>query len=387
MIRRAEILLEQKRYAEAESLLRQSPTDTENPARALSLLSLALAGQNRYPEALEVANQAIATDPSNVAGLFARSRSMRGLGKLCEAEEAIREALRLAPEDPVVWLELLSVLVVRGRWKEVLDTAEERLKQDPESTQVRTLRMIALAQCSVDDGPLREANTILKHEPEHVVALAQVGLAALNAGRYADAERWFKESLRIQPTPIAKSGLLETLKASHPLFRLTRVFPRITGFFAKQKDGLTMALGILLIPVVFTALPLGVYVARLGDAFANLILLRDRTARVLLSRNRIQASVLAVVAFVLGIVLILGFAEWPSARIFGVAVLVVPLFAMAAADVRFAHRRRIFRYTIIAAFASVAGLVAAEAAELRIVSVVALGLVIISAYVAAWTAT
>jgi Flp pilus assembly protein TadD len=172
--KRAEALIAERRYAEAEPLLREAlrlrpdfpsflnklgsslweqgrPSEAEplfaraaelNPKNSVyrNNLGLALWDQGRQVEAAECYRQALDLDPHANDVRMNLGVVLSDLGRFEESLEHLREAVRIDPASPDTLQNLGMTLGRMGRWTEALDYYERALQQQPDYAEVHRNR-------------------------------------------------------------------------------------------------------------------------------------------------------------------------------------------------------------------------------------------------------
>lgn len=95
----------------------QGAQDSER-SEALTRQAELLRADRRWREALSVSFEAFRADPDSAVAAHNLGVMLSKMGRLAEAEEAIRRALRLAPNAPKIIQSLAHILLAQGRLKE-----------------------------------------------------------------------------------------------------------------------------------------------------------------------------------------------------------------------------------------------------------------------------
>ena len=249
VFQRAALLYDQGNYAQAERYAREHLASAPDDAVAHALLALALIEQDKPRPAGDAADRAIALDPGDAFCHYVRSRVLTARNDPNGGVAAARETIRLAPRSVRGYAALASAHAAAGRWREVLAATGDGLAIDPESDVLLTLR--GLAETNLGRGAEARATFegALRLDPSNSYAHASRGLAHLHDGRMDQALASFEEALRLDPNnPMARSGLVEALKARNPLYAallrfmlwITRLGSRnatllFIGFFVAQR--------------------------------------------------------------------------------------------------------------------------------------------------------
>jgi tetratricopeptide (TPR) repeat protein len=216
-----EILLETKRYRDAETMLREALAVDPNSAYAHGLLSFTLYQLGRNVEALREAEAAIGLAPNDPSGHFYRALALLALERVRSAMSAIQEAIRLDPENARYHAMVSRIHAKHKSWQKALQAAEEGLRFDPENVQCINLRGLALVNLGQRDKAEHTIAAALARDPENALTHANQGWARLHAGDHEQALTHFREALRLNPLlDWARAGIVEALKARNPIYRL-----------------------------------------------------------------------------------------------------------------------------------------------------------------------
>jgi tetratricopeptide (TPR) repeat protein len=222
---RAQLLLEQRRYADAERELRKTLAEDPNFAEAHALLAEALLEQQRLDEATAEASLAIAQEPELEMAHYVMACVLFTRERHEEAEAAVRRAIELYPLSRSFGL-LSQIRYLRRDWTGALHAADQGLAIEPEDTACLNLRAMALREL----GRLDEADSTLRgaleSDPNDSYAHANRGWSELHRSRPREALTHFREALRLDPTnDYARAGLVEAMKARYLVYRL------VLGYF------------------------------------------------------------------------------------------------------------------------------------------------------------
>jgi len=294
--RRGLILLEQRRFPDAEKYFREALAADPNDALALYYLSLCLANQDRSKEALAAVGQAISLAPEEAAFHAFRAFILAGLKKPAEAKTAAEEAIALDPDSDYAHSALAAAFLTSSQWAKAESAARKALDLNPDnvgaSNQLaHALRLQNRLQESAD-----QAGYMLSQDPEDPQTHVTAGWIALQRGDQKVAEKHFLEALRLDASnEAAREGLKEAFRARSPLYRAYLSYCFFLQRFTEGKQwlviiGLLVAVNVvrqvlpgplaLLVIVLYFLFVLWVHVAR---AVGNLQVSLDRVARYSLS--------------------------------------------------------------------------------------------------------
>ena len=169
------------------------------------------ARRGEFDLALATAKEAISKDPKD-KGL----RFFAGLlhSRRCEFEEAadqLREAMAMAPGDPVVRAELVRVLGSIGR----LDEAERLLDAPGLPPQYeRRLRAMLAAARGEHSAAVQLYRTIVREDPRDFESWGNLGVSLLAAGEAAGAVQALGQALQLKPGNSRLQGKLAEAHAA-----------------------------------------------------------------------------------------------------------------------------------------------------------------------------
>lgn len=218
---RARLLAAQGRWDLAAERLQAVLGRDPDFAPAHALLAQAWLARGDPDAALRSAQQAVGLAPDMA---FAH----RGLavvhlerGELDDALAAAERAIERAPGDADLHGLRAQVLLLEKRWPEALAAAEAGLRLDPEHTDCLNLRSVALVRLGRGAEARDTLDASLRHDPDNPYTHQARGFALLHAGDARAALHHFQEALRRDPTlDTARAGLVESLKARNPVYRL-----------------------------------------------------------------------------------------------------------------------------------------------------------------------
>jgi tetratricopeptide (TPR) repeat protein len=214
LCRRAQTLIELRRYAEAVPVIRRAIAADPQEAEAHCLLAWALLSLEQYPEALEAAGEGAAADPFWEWPHRLRSIVFSRLGQDPEAVAAAREAARLAAEEPLVLYRLACCEWSNGERQQARETAGLLLEVAPEKSSTFEV----LAWFAVEEGKPEEAEEharkALRVDPESWQAYHYLGMALRDQRRKRQAIEAFYHAARLNPGDAdVRRNLLHAIEA------------------------------------------------------------------------------------------------------------------------------------------------------------------------------
>ena len=300
-LQRASLLREHRRHEEAVAMLHQHLANDPQDAEAhveLALNRLQMPGQRAL--AIDDIQRAIALAP-DAGRLHALHASI--LTKLDQPKqglEAADRAITLDPENEFCWLAKGDALASLSRWKDAEAALRQALAIDPDNDPASNLLAIVLRRQNRLEESDSETMRRLARDAEDPFSLANAGWSALQRGQSAEAEKFFLDALRIDPElDYAREGLKESFRARSAFYR---VFLRWAFFMQRfsEKNQMWILIGIVigfrfvrtavqginpaLLPPLFVLFFLFIFGTWLATGIANLMILRDKSARLSLDR-------------------------------------------------------------------------------------------------------
>lgn len=217
---RANILLHQHRVKDAQeqlhNILQQEPQNSE----ALALLTRCSYQLNQYDEGLDIVEQAIQSDPENPYLFYLRGFGYYHTDKLEKAIQNYESALMLQPYFSEVYAMLAYVYIEKKDFKRSLAYANDGLAWEPENLSCLNARSISLNKLKMTDEAIATMKHALAQDPDNEHTHTTVGWNFLEKGKHKEANKHFKEALRINPNySSAQLGLKESLKSNIPPYR------------------------------------------------------------------------------------------------------------------------------------------------------------------------
>lgn len=220
LLERAQLLLEQNRYKDAETYIRQALEQDPDNDYILSLLGRCYINSRRYDEGIEVVKQAIAIDPNNSFCFYLLGFAYYQKDVLIAAKTNLQKAIQLNPYAAEYFGLLAHVLVEERAFEEGLEKANEGLALNADNITCLNARSVALNKLKRKEDAYETMNTALAQDPENEVTHNVVGWNLLERGQHKEAATHFMEALRINPDyGHAKVGLKEALKSKILLYK------------------------------------------------------------------------------------------------------------------------------------------------------------------------
>lgn len=220
LLERADLLVEQGRYKDAEVMIRKALEQEPENDYALALMGRCFINSGRYSDGANVVKQAISLDPNNSHYFYLLGFAQYRLDQNSEAEVSLRKAISLYPYSAEFYGLLSLVLLDERRFEEALDKANEGLAVEADNITCLNARASALNRLKRIDESYDTMQDALAADPDNAITHANIGWNHLRRGKNRDAEHHFMEALRIDPDMhAARVGLKESLKARLWLYK------------------------------------------------------------------------------------------------------------------------------------------------------------------------
>jgi tetratricopeptide (TPR) repeat protein len=218
---KVEILIQQKKFTEAEKILRDLlSTDVNNPY-LLSLLAEVYFQTDRLDDAIVLIDNAIGLSPDTADLFYIKARIVIHKGDLKEAESLIHHCIQLDPYEASFFALLALVKLERKQFEEALEIANRSLEIDAENLLAINTRSTALYKLDRKEESFETIEGALREDPNNAYTHANYGWGLLEKGQHKKGLEHFQEALKNDPTSsYAQAGILEAMKATNPIYRL-----------------------------------------------------------------------------------------------------------------------------------------------------------------------
>jgi Tfp pilus assembly protein PilF len=239
-IQKAHLLLEQKRYKEAEKELKTILASQPSNEEAHSLMAIIKNHTDDIPAALEHIHTAIASNPGKAYLYYIKASILLHQNREKEAESVILEAISLDPTVADFYSLLAFIEMQRKNWQNALDYANQGLSLEPDNLQCLNTRSTALIKLDKKEASYETIKEALHYDPDNSYTHANVGWGFLEKGDQKKSLDHFKKALQSDPNnEYAKAGIVEALKARFWVYRL---FLRYSFWIANLKGNAQWAI-------------------------------------------------------------------------------------------------------------------------------------------------
>ncbi len=205
-IHAAQVLVALGRAEEAISMLDERLRSQPRNADIYHWLGVALETNGERSKALQAYREALSIEPERYATHYRLGKLERQIGHDVAALQHLRIAFNAMPDFLPLRRELVSVLIKLQQWDEASRLLPELLRRNPTRDDVTMLLQVTSAVQAADTfGSL--LNEVLELYPQHPWLWYAYGVIALERGERDEAERAFRESIRLEPSSDALVAL------------------------------------------------------------------------------------------------------------------------------------------------------------------------------------
>ncbi|MEM7104070.1 MAG: tetratricopeptide repeat protein [Bacteroidota bacterium] len=369
LLNRAQILMQQKRHAEAEKILVEALGQDPVDPYLLGMMAEVQIAQGKAKKALEFVNKAIGSNPDIGFLHYIKARALLLNDNFDGSEASLRTAVAIDPQDDDAFALLANIRLNRKNYNEALEYAEEALAINPENLLALNTKSSTLVKLDKKEEAFETIEGALNEDPNSAYTHANYGWGLLEKGEHKKALTHFAEALKNDPNnQFAQAGMAEAIKARYLIYRLYLKYAFwmsnltekyqwgvIIGFYlvyrvlsSAARENETLAPFITPILVVMFIIAFSSWV--LGP-LANLFLRLNKYGQHLLSKKEKLSSNfvgLSLLTSVAGLILFImsGTPGWMAMAFFGFTMM-IPCSAM------FSHtktKNALVYYTIAMAF-------------------------------------
>ena len=153
--------------------------------------------------------EALKLDPANLDARINLAENLLHFGKYSDADDQLEIALRIAPEEPLVWNNLGYSAYSTGRLDKAVKCYEEALRLEPANARIRTALADALRRLDRSEDAVRNLEHARRDAMEDRALEAEIAfkLAAIHEfdRRYADAVKEYQNHIDLGGADAAKA--------------------------------------------------------------------------------------------------------------------------------------------------------------------------------------
>jgi tetratricopeptide (TPR) repeat protein len=206
-VERGNLLLNQRRFADAEAAYREAIRLDPGLAVAHNNLGNVLEATQRYGEAEAAYREAIRLYPGFALAHQNLGIALKRLKRYPEAETAFREAIRHNPDLATAYNNLGDVLEVLKRYPEAETTLRKAIRLQPSDASAHNNLGVTLLRMGRSRKALAAFREAIRLEPGLASAHNNLGVALQQLKRYREAEAAYREAIRLDAGSTARSNL------------------------------------------------------------------------------------------------------------------------------------------------------------------------------------
>ncbi len=345
-IDKVEILINQKRYVEAQKLIVELLKEDASDIFLHEKLVLVNLKQDKIDQANTAVEHAIGLSPNNAYLFYLKCRICIEKDNLKDAEIYINKAIEIEPYSADYVAQLANIKFHVKQFEISLEIANRALQLEPDNLLALNTRSSALSKLNQKDESYNTIQGALREDPNNAYTHANFGWNLLENGDPNKALEHFKESLTINPNfEYAQSGMLEAIKAKNPIYRfflkytfwmsnmtskyqwgvIIGFYLLVNGLKSVAKNYVVFEPFISPIVLILTIIAFSSWVI---TPISNLFLRFNKYGKLLLDKNEKMCSnfvALCLVIFLIGIIsiFVLSDERFISLAVFGFAMIPV----------------------------------------------------------------
>ncbi len=220
-LQKAEHLLNQDRFGEAQTEIKNYLTANPENLDGLIILAQTHLGLNQDEQADQVVDDLIKLAPSNPYILYLKGITQTQLGKRKSALKLLNSALSFNPMLVEAHAIKSMIYFEEAQFEEAVAAANEGLAIDAQNETCLNQLSRALLKLGREDERIEADKQALKNNPMNPNTHATVGFSELEKGNIKKAKEHFREALRLDPNnEFARNGMLHAIKSTNLYYRL-----------------------------------------------------------------------------------------------------------------------------------------------------------------------
>ena len=184
LLRKANQLIQLRRYAEAERELRQILSTDPNDGYAMSLLALCRGEQGQTDEAISMIQTAIGLYPFMHFYHYLYALFLYRQENFPESEKKLLDAIAIEPDNAEYFGLLGSIRLNQKQWDAALEDANKGLALDPDNLTCLNTRSTALLKLDKKEDAYLTIEKALRNDPENESTHANLGWGLLEKGEH-----------------------------------------------------------------------------------------------------------------------------------------------------------------------------------------------------------
>ncbi len=219
-VSRADILLSQSRFSQAEELLEGLLAIGNNDIEILKMMSIAKMGLHKYEDVSQLCGMIIEQNPNESFAYYLLSSVKSITRAFGEAKNLVDKAILIEPSNAEYHAYKASLFLQTKDYEDALTSANIGLQIDAENITSLNARSSALVGLGRRQEAFDTIEKSLATDPNNPDTHANLGWGLLHHGKSDDALTHFQAALKVDPmNDYAKAGMLEAMKAKFPIYR------------------------------------------------------------------------------------------------------------------------------------------------------------------------
>ncbi|MBK9735309.1 MAG: tetratricopeptide repeat protein [Saprospiraceae bacterium] len=219
-ISRADVLLGQSRFTQAEELLERLMSVGVENVEIFKMMAIAKMGLHKYEDASQLCTIIIEQNPNEAFAYYIMSNIKAYDRQFDEAKSLMDKAIYIDPSNADFFAFKANLFLQTKDFDLALESADTGLRADAENIASLNARSSALVGLGRKEEAFETIDKSLATDPNNPNTHANMGWGLLHHGRSDEALIHFKTALAEDPMhEYAKSGMLEAMKAKFPLYR------------------------------------------------------------------------------------------------------------------------------------------------------------------------
>lgn len=216
-----QILIQQKKFAEAEKILSDLLSQDSNNIHFLASLAEVNMHLDKFDNANSIIDNAIGISPDSHHLFYIKAHIAIREDNFYEAQNLMSQAIELDSYNATYLALMANIKFVRKQFSQALEIANQALEIDAENLLALNTRSSALNKLNRSAESSDTIKGALREDPNNAYTHANYGWSLLEQGDHKKALEHFKEALTNDPTlKYAQTGMLEALKATNFIYRM-----------------------------------------------------------------------------------------------------------------------------------------------------------------------
>ena len=193
------LLQREKRAQDVLAVCREGTAACPDNFTFHKMLGEILLAERAFVEAEEVYHRCLEIDPSNAQSMNDLAICCRELGNFAEAEHWYREAIRHAPDAPIIRHNYGAFLLSLGRPDDAREHLARVLANNPDHWMTLTLMALNLIKMGRESEAIEALHQIAAANPDKANVWNDVGAQFMHIGKFVEAVEMFTRAAELDP--------------------------------------------------------------------------------------------------------------------------------------------------------------------------------------------